>query len=205
MMLSNDDRAGGSSRRPTSASGRRVSSAVRAAMVVAALAGCGAAQAEPKPSRIAMSPEVKLIDDYNAQVVGRVGAADVRKLKACLIPYITDKTVLHEPVSLPWGGTIIGYDGWVRLVRISDPVFAKLADRMVVSAPTYYQAGHVVLDERTITFKAKRSGEAPFVTQIIEKYTVDNGRISQIDEFWADTASLLRELTVFGALPPARP
>jgi hypothetical protein len=27
--------------------------------------------------------------------------------------YITDETVLHEATSLPWGGTMVGYDGWV--------------------------------------------------------------------------------------------
>jgi hypothetical protein len=36
---------------------------------------------------------------------------------------------------------------------------------------------------------------------IIEKYSVENGRIKQIDEFYADTAGLLKRFHALNAIP----
>ncbi len=147
-----------------------------------------------------MTPEVKLVDDYNTWFLGEAFDGDFEKLKAGLAAYITNASVLHEPVSLPWGGTMVGYEGWVRLCKISTPIFAKLVDQMEFSQPTYYQRGNVVLHELAITFKPTHEGSPPFVAAIMEKYEIEKSRIKQIDEFWADTASLLSELKARGVI-----
>jgi hypothetical protein len=159
----------------------------------------GAVQSDAKAHP--MSPEVKLVDDYNTWFLGGAYAGDMGKLKAGLPKYITDQTVLHEVVSLPWGGTMVGYDGWVRLTQASGPVFEKISSLFEVSSPKYYQQGNVVLHEITLTIKPTKAAPEPFVMGIIEKYTIENGRIKQIDEFYADTASFLERLAVLGALP----
>jgi hypothetical protein len=147
-----------------------------------------------------MTPEVKLVDDYNTWFLG--GAYwDIDKLKAGLPQYITKETVLHEPVSLPWGGTMVGYDGWVRLSQKGAPVLEKLSSLMEMSNPKYYQRGNVVIHEITLTIKPTKAAPEPFVIGLMEKYTIENGRIKQIDEFWADTASFLDRLALLGALP----
>jgi hypothetical protein len=147
-----------------------------------------------------MTPEVKLIEDYNTWYLGAY-AGDMEKLKAGLPKYINDDTVLHEAASLPWGGTMVGYDGWVRLSQKSVPIFAQIASLLEVSGPTYYQHGNVVIREITLTIKPTNAAPEPFVTGLMEKYSVENGRIKQIDEFFADTASFLDRLALLGALP----
>src|SRR6266852_5549167 len=76
---------------------------------------CAAAAVRTDAKSHAMTPEVKLVDDYNAWFLGGAYAGDMDKLKAGLPKYITNETVLHEVASLPWGGTMVGYAGWVRL------------------------------------------------------------------------------------------
>jgi hypothetical protein len=162
---------------------------------------CAVAAVKTDAKSHAMTPEVKLVDDYNAWFFGEVTAGDVEKLKAGLPKYITSDTVLHEALSLPWGGTMVGYDGWVRLSQITGPIFGKILSFVEVSAPKYYQHGNVVVREISLTIKPTKAAPEPFVMGIIEKFTVENGRISQIDEFYADTASFLERLSVLGALP----
>jgi hypothetical protein len=148
-----------------------------------------------------MSPDIKLVDDYNTWFLGGEYAGDMEKLKAGLPKYITNETVLHEPVSLPWGGTIIGYEGWVRLCQTTDPIFEKLSSLLEISVPQYYQHRNVVVHEITMTIKPTKVAPEPFIMGILEKYTIENGRIKQIDEFYADTASFLDRLSVLGMLP----
>lgn len=152
----------------------------------------------------AMSPEIKLVDDYNTWFLGGAYAGDPEKLKAGLPKYITNETALHEAASLPWGGTLVGYQGWVELKQKSSPVFAKISPLMEASAPKYYQRGNVVLHEITLTIKGSPAAPQPFSMGLMEKYTIENGRIKQIDEFYADTASFLDRLAALGAIPAVK-
>jgi hypothetical protein len=149
-----------------------------------------------------ITPEIKLVDDYNTWFMGQELAVDMDKFKAGLPKYITNDTVLHEADSLPWGGTTVGYDGWVHLIQIIDgPIFGKLSSLLDVSSPKYYQHGNIVLREYTMTIKPTKAAPKPFVMGIMEKYTVEDGRISQVDEFYADTAGVLERFAVLGVLP----
>jgi len=148
-----------------------------------------------------MTPEVKLVDDYNTWYLGDGQSADETTLRSELKKYITSKTVLHEVASLPWGGTMVGFDGWVRLGHKSAPIVHKIGDLLEISSPKYYQNGNVVIHEITLTIKGTKEAPEPFVMGVMEKYTVENGKIAQIDEFFADTASFLHRLAVLGALP----
>jgi hypothetical protein len=157
-----------------------------------------AAEAPKKP----MTPEVKLVDDYNTWFLGGGDEGDVKKLEAGLPKYITSKTVLHEVASLPWGGTMVGIPGWIVLTQKSSQLFAKIGPLLEVSAPSYYQRGNVVIHEVTITIKGSPAAPEPFTMGLMEKYTIEKGRIKQIDEFFADTASFLDRLALLGAIPP---
>jgi hypothetical protein len=150
----------------------------------------------------AMTPEVKLVDDYNTWF--QTAFDDPAKLKIGLPKYITNETILHEAVSLPWGGTMVGYDGWAHLNQSGKAVWGPLFPHVEVSAPSYYQHRNVVLHELTMTIKATKEAPTPFVMGILEKYVVENGRIKQIDEFYADTASFLERLSVLGILPRSK-
>jgi hypothetical protein len=148
-----------------------------------------------------VTPEIELVDEYNTWFLGGAYAGDMEKLKAGLPKYITKETVLHEPVSLPWGGTFIGYEGWVRLCQITDPIFEKLSSLLEFSAPRYYQHRNAVFNETTMSIKSTKIAPEPFTMGIIEKYTIESDRIKQIDEYYADTASLIDRLSVLGISP----
>jgi hypothetical protein len=154
---------------------------------------------ELKQAGTALTPEVKLVSDYNSWFRG--ACTDIDKMRTGLPKYITADTILHEAVSLPWGGTMIGYEGWDRLCQLSAPISEKMRSFAGVSDERYYQRGHVVLREILLTIKPTKAASDPFSMGIIEKYSIENGRIKQIDEFFADTASFLDRLRVLGALP----
>jgi hypothetical protein len=72
---------------------------------------------------------------------------------------------------------------------------------MEASPAKYYQKTNVVLRDLSLTIKPAQATKQPFKTRIMEKYIIENGRIRQIDEYWADTESLLDELAGLGVLP----
>jgi hypothetical protein len=182
--------------------GGKIAAITLASAIAGTLAPLGAALASDSaksPQAAAPTPEVKLVADYNSWFVGVF--MDPDKMRAGLPKYITAKTVLREATSLPWGGTMIGYDGWVRLCHASAPIFARLGPLVTGSDVTYYQHGNVVLRELVMTIKPAKAAPEAFNMGLIEKYTVERGRITQIDEFYADTATFLERLRVLGALP----
>ena len=146
-----------------------------------------------------MSPEIKLVEDYNTWFGGT--ACDPAKVKAGLPNYITNDTVLHEVASLPWGGTMVGYAGWARLCQVSRPIYEPITAVLDITGATYYQHKNLVIREITLTFKPTKEAPNAFVMGLIEKYTIQKGRISSIDEFYADTASFLSRLRALGVLP----
>lgn len=150
-----------------------------------------------------MTPEIKLIDDYNAWLNAFLESGEFEnkeKFESGLRPYITDETVLNEPESLPWGVPMVGYAGWSTFIRHSTPIFAHFAGRYAMSTPVYYQNGSVVLREFTVTISGSPAVPEPFVMKLIERYTVENERISQLDEFYSDTAAFLDYLALEGVI-----
>jgi len=183
---------------------RGFAAAVLSACIILPIGLPFAAESRADTKKPAMTPEVKLVDDYNTWFLGGAYAGDVEKLKAGLPQYITNDTVLHEVASLPWGGTLVGYEGWVELSRKSSPVFGKISSLVEVSSPKYYQHGNVVIHEITLTIKGSPAAPQPFSMGIMEKYTIEKGRIKLIDEFYADTASFLERLALLGAIPAGK-
>jgi hypothetical protein len=164
-------------------------------------AAIASSTAQSRPAKNTVTPEIKLVDDYNTWFIGGAYAGDMEKLKAGLPNYITNETVLNEASSLPWGGRIVGYEGWVRLCQTTDPIFEKLSSLLEISTPQYYQRGNIVLHEVTMTIKPTKAAPGPFIMGVVEKYKIEGGRIKQIDEFYADTASFLDRLLILGVLP----
>jgi hypothetical protein len=141
-----------------------------------------------------MTPEIELIEKYNTWFRGVLG--DIEQVRAGLPDYITNETVLNEPASIPWGGAMVGYDGWAHMLENSLPHLAAVGADLEISDSEYSQRDNIVLREITLTIKPSTATPEPFVMGIVEKYTIENGRIKQIDEFYADTASFLKRLGI---------
>jgi hypothetical protein len=148
-----------------------------------------------------MTPEVKFVDDYSTWMMGGSYGSDLSKLKAGLAKYITNETVLNEAASLPWGGKMVGYDGWAHLTQASAPALAVVAPLLEMSKSHYFQSGHVVFREFTITVKPSKAAPDPFVMGIIEQFTLSRGRIKQVDVYYEDTAAFLQRMAAIGVLP----
>jgi hypothetical protein len=144
----------------------------------------------------AVTPDVQLVIDYNDFIQSTF--TDWDKQKSGLHKFITNQTILHEAKSLPWGGTMVGYDGWHRLNERNGEILKALLPNLEIADSTYFQNGPTVIHEYGMIIKGTREAPEPFVMGMIEKYTVKNGRIAQIDEFYEDTAGLLKRLAALG-------
>ena len=183
---------------------RSLTRLVGLAAVTSVVATPGMLLAQPPAAADTRSPEIKLIDDYNFWfIVQGAYRGDLGAVRAGLPRYITNQTVLHEAESLPWGGTMVGYNGWVRLCRISGPIWGAIDKSLSMAGAHQYQQGNVVINEITVTIAGTKASPKPFVMAIMEKYVVENGRIARIDEFYSDTAGFLKQLSLLGALPTA--
>jgi hypothetical protein len=157
----------------------------------AAVSGTG------KKNRV--TPEIKLIDDYSSWFFGTIGGPiDIAKIRTVMPDYITNETILHEAPSLPWGGTTVGYDGWVRLCQISATISERLGSLLEASQAQYWQSGNVVFRESALTVKPTKAAPTPFVTLLLERHTIESARIKQIDGYFQDTDGFLERLKVLG-------
>jgi hypothetical protein len=147
---------------------------------------------------------IKLVNDYNLWFFGVIAKPiNLATLRDEMRAYISNETVLNEALSLPWGGTMVGYDGWVHLCQVCASVGEKLSPHMKLSDAHYTQRGNVIFRESTMTIASTNTGQKPFVMPIIEKYLIRNSRIQQIDVFFQDTAGFVENLTLLG-VPPKR-
>jgi ketosteroid isomerase-like protein len=154
------------------------------------------------PGAASVTPDVQLVIDYNDFIQSTF--TDWQKQKPGLPKFITNKTILHEAPSLPWGGTMVGFAGWHQLYSRNIAVMKALLPHLEIADSTYFQNGTTVIHEYGMVIKATSEAPEPFVMGMIEKYTVKDGRIAQIDEFYEDTAGLLKRLAVLGIVnhPP---
>jgi hypothetical protein len=144
------------------------------------------------------TPEVDLVMRYNAFL--RDNFFDWPKLLAGLPRYITNSTILHEAPSLPWGGTMVGFEGWHRFFDRNVSTVKAILPVLEVWDSSFYQSGPVVILEYGLTLKPTAAAPEAFKMGLIEKYTTFGGRITQIDEFYADTAGYLKRLRLLGAI-----
>lgn len=140
-----------------------------------------------------MTPELRLVTDYNewlSAFLASGAVVELDKLEADFKPFNTANTILNEPVSIPWGGTMIGYAGWARFFQDVAPTLGHFAGRYALTEPSYYQTANVVLRESVITINGATT-DAPTALAMteIEKYRIGGGRIVQIDAFFDDTAT----------------
>jgi hypothetical protein len=154
----------------------------------------------------ATTPEIKLVDDYNNWFFGLFsGDIDIGKIRSGAPRYLTTETVLHEAPTLPWGGTTVGYDGWIRLCQLAAPIMKGLGSLFQASPAHYIQRDNVVFRETIMTIKPTKAVPNALVMPITEKYIIENARIKQIDVFFQDTASFRMRLAALGVYPALAP
>jgi hypothetical protein len=141
-----------------------------------------------------MTPEIELVENYNTWFMGAL--ADPGQLRIGLPNFIASDATLYEPTSIPWGGTFIGVEGWIQMIEKSGESLGPVYSDLELSSAEYFQRDNVVLREFTLNIKPSQAMPERFSIAIIEKYTVAQNRIQRVDEYYSDTAGLLKRLGV---------
>ncbi|WP_158647800.1 nuclear transport factor 2 family protein [Nocardioides houyundeii] len=136
-------------------------------------------------SQIPVSQNPKDVVD---ELLAAVHADDQPRIEQVFHPELA----IHEPENLPYPGTYRGVAGFHAIkAKIGELAELGIEDWDAV------QAGDRVLVTMTGVFTSKRSGRTVRMP-MVELYSVRDGRISEIDVFYKDTAKmsvLLAELS----------
>jgi len=147
-----------------------------------------------------MSTEIEFVKRYNDWLNGWMADPEAHDL----MEWITPETVLIEPAGVPWGGTLIGAPGWKHMRDESIGATAALGIFPVMTDVAYFEGeGGIVLRELRIDVPPTPYGTEPLSMGLIEKYWIADGKIVRIEEFYADTASLLKHLGYTVSVPAA--
>jgi ketosteroid isomerase-like protein len=123
-----------------------------------------------------------------AEVVRELGAryrsGDVASAAALYQPDVR----IEQPASLPHGGSHIGADGMAEMATR----FSEHWDRTIGEARVF-GVGDTAVQVTTQTWTAKTSGRSATV-DVVELFTVTDGRIAEIRVFQQDTHLLLSTL-----------
>jgi hypothetical protein len=138
-----------------------------------------------------MSLEIDLVRDYNAWLNDWMMDPDAHDL----MEWITPETVLIEPAAVPWGGTLVGAAGWRHMRDESIAATAPLGVFPSMTEVSCFGGEEgIVLRELRIDVPPTPYSTEPLSMGLIEKYWIADGRIVRIEEYYADTASLLKQI-----------
>lgn len=137
-----------------------------------------------------MNSHIEFIDRYNAFIEATM--LDEESFRADLGEYITDESVLVEPDSIPGLGHLKGFDGWAQWRRTAYDLATRTQTQFVASEPEYFENGDVVLRYYEVSFSPRGDFPDGFQTAIIERYEFEEGKISKLSEFYADTTAFVR-------------
>lgn len=138
---------------------------------------------------------IDFINRYNDWLLDAFTKDDAT-YRAGLLDWITEDTVLLEPKSIPWGGKMVGTDGWVQLRANA----AATGESTGAAMPEFKTLGQwdtgdgTVFHELEVTMQPSATNPNPEIFKIMEKYTIENNRITRIEEFYDDSASVLLHL-----------
>lgn len=135
-----------------------------------------------------------VIDMYQ-QLLARRRELGRENFEAELDRYLTGEAVCIEADSLPWGGVWTGPAGYADMFAVAEDLFVGLAASgenpatMYVDGPAEYAAcvdGRIL---RSYTLGIEVGGRT-LKARSLEVYSFADGKISSIDVFFHDTASI---------------
>lgn len=121
--------------------------------------------------------------DRTAVVEAVVDAFNRGDMDGVLSHFAAD-VVVHEADSIPHGGTHSGREAFVAMLTTLGSTYEIENEKTVVT-----DAGDVVLLRMNPTFTSRATGRSATVPTV-EVYTVQDGRIVDVDVYYKDTAAL---------------
>jgi uncharacterized protein len=136
----------------------------------------------------------------NVQVVERFEDAFVRGDLDEVLSLLAPDVVVHEAPSVPYPGDHRGHDGFLRLADAFNSVWEIVSDLDL----TILDAG----DRRVVVLVAfdvvTRPTGVPLRLQLVEIYTLRDGRIADLDVYYRDTAAIVEATGGAKVLEPER-
>jgi uncharacterized protein len=124
--------------------------------------------------------------DVGSAAIAAMRSGDIDALLAVFHPEVE----IHEPESMPYGGTWTGHDGFTALLNR----IAGLAE-MTITAHVAHPTVDGVILAMNVSFKSNATGEV-FHTRVIEVDRIEDGMLREIDVFYKDahaTAAFLAQ------------
>jgi len=123
----------------------------------------------------------------NVEVVQRFEDAFVRGDMDEVLSLLTPDVVVHEAPSLPYPGDHRGHDGFLRLADAFNTVWEIVSDLDL----TFLDAGETRVVVLVAFDVMTRPTGVPLRLRLVEVYTVRDGRISDLDVYYRDTAAIV--------------
>jgi ketosteroid isomerase-like protein len=123
----------------------------------------------------------------NVEVVERFEDAFVRGDMDEVLSLLTADIVVHEAPSLPYPGDHRGHDGFLRLADAFNSVWEITGDLDL----TFLDAGETHVVALVAFDVVTRPTGAPLRLQLVEVYTLRDGRIADLDVYYRDTAAIV--------------
>ena len=129
-------------------------------------------------------------DSDALQTVQAYFAAAGKQDAAALFATLAEDAVITVPASLPYGGTYTGTGGFTQALA----GFASAWENSETTDLTLIADGAIVVALSRMTATARSSGR-PIDTRIAEVFHLKEGKITQVQPYYQDTAALLDALT----------
>jgi uncharacterized protein len=128
-----------------------------------------------------------VMSSENVQVVEQFEHAFVRGDMHEVLSLLHEDIVVHEALSLPYGGDHRGHDGFLALAAAFNRVWAMTSPLDL----TFLDTGEEVVVVLVRYDVVARATGTPLTLDHVEIYTVRDGRIADLDVYYRDTAAIV--------------
>jgi hypothetical protein len=142
-------------------------------------------------------PAIALVRAYNAALHSSMAAGDPEGIRVAVEPFLTTDAVCNETPALPWGGKWVGGAGFKGMFEAGLAAFGTLVETTgqppSASDPAddeYMSLGNVVIRRYAMVFPSG-AGDDPLTMVCLERYTVADGLIAEIDVFFFDVPAMV--------------
>jgi hypothetical protein len=116
-------------------------------------------------------------------------------IRAAAASHFASDIVVHEPESLPWGGTYRGREPVTELMaNIGDPNSPIDAANLTVDQLIHMPDGHLHQVIAAVSFPWRGAGAQPYPMRALEWFTVGDAQVVAIRVYLWDTAAGLARL-----------
>lgn len=105
-----------------------------------------------------------------------------------VLEHLHPEAVLHIPPSMPYGGDHVGHEGFLRMTEANNAAWRRIAGGLEMTFLDF--TDDQVICRVAFTGEARRTGQTVDV-RMVEIFTLAGSRITDIENFYWDTAAIV--------------